>query len=87
MHELGLIEPLLRQLEAVAAAEGARRVHVVRIWLGALSQCSAAHFAGHFRDAARGTLAEGARLEFTLSDDPTDADAAHVRIDGVELAA
>lgn len=85
MHELGLIQPLLRRLEALAAAGGARRVRGVRIWLGALAQCSPAHFAEHFEAAACGTVAEGARLEFTLSDDPTDADAGHVRIDAVEL--
>jgi Zn finger protein HypA/HybF involved in hydrogenase expression len=86
MHELGLIDPLLRRLEAVATAEGAGRVCGVRIWLGALSQCSPAHFAEHFAAAACGTIAEGARLEFTVSDDPADADAGHVRIESVELA-
>jgi len=85
MHELSLIDPLLRRLEAVAAAEGARRVRGVRVWLGALSQCSPAHFSGHFAAAARGTVADGARLEFTLSDDPTHADAAHVGIESLEL--
>jgi hydrogenase nickel incorporation protein HypA/HybF len=86
MHERGLIEPLLRQLETVAAAENARRVRAVRVWLGALSQCSPAHFAAHFATAARGTVAEGARLEITVSDDLADPDAGHVRIDSVELA-
>lgn len=86
MHERGLIEPLLRELEAVAATEHARRVLAVRIRLGALSQCSAEHFAAHFEEASRGTVAEGARLEFTVGNDPTDAEAAHVRLEAVELA-
>lgn len=87
MHELGLMAPLLQRIEAAAAAAGARRVTGVRIWLGALSQCSPAHFAEHFAEAARGTVAAGARLEFTLSDDPGHADAAHVGIESMELEA
>ncbi len=85
MHEAGLVRDLLRRIEQLARAERARRVTAVTVRLGALSHMSPDHFSEHFRDAARGTLAEGARLEIHASDDPRDPDALHVRLEDVEL--
>jgi len=72
---------------AVARAEGAGRVVAVAVWLGALSHLSKAHFAEHFEEATRGTVAEGARLDVTLSEDLDHPDAQHVRLEGVEVVA
>ena len=85
MHEQSLIRALVRQLEEVAAAEGARRITGVRVWCGALSHFTPEHFREHFERAAAGTAAEGAAVEVELSDDVTDADAAGIRLESVEV--
>ncbi len=85
MHEAGLVRDLLRRIEALARAERARRVTAITVRLGALSHMSPEHFTEHFREAARGTLAETARLRIEISDDPADPDALHVRLEDVEL--
>jgi hydrogenase nickel incorporation protein HypA/HybF len=85
MHEASLIVDLLRRIEAVAAAEHARRVTGVTIWLGALSHLSPEHFAEHFAQESPGTIAEGARLSITASDDPGHANAQDVLIESVEV--
>jgi hydrogenase nickel incorporation protein HypA/HybF len=85
MHEASLMADLLRRIDAIAEAEGARRISGLSVWLGALCHISAQHFAEHFARAAQGTLAEGARLEITVSDDLGHANAVEVRIETLEL--
>jgi hydrogenase nickel incorporation protein HypA/HybF len=85
MHEASLMADLMRQIESVAAAEGAARVVGISVWLGALSHLSEDHFAEHFQQAAAGTIAEGARLDVTVSDDAHDAAAQDIRLQSVEV--
>ncbi len=85
MHEASLMTSLMRQIESVASAEEATRVVSVAVWLGALSHMSKQHFADHFSRAAAGTIAEGARLNMTLSTDIGHADAELIRLDSVEV--
>jgi len=85
MHEASLMTSLMRRIGEVAAAEGARRITGVSVWLGALSHMSAAHFAEHFNEAACGTLAEGARLHVTLSDDEGHEHAQDILLESVEV--
>lgn len=85
MHEAKLMTNLMRQITDIAKQERARRVSGVSVWLGALSHFSAEHFAEHFKDASDGTLAEGARLDLTVSDDLQDADAQEVVLRSVEV--
>ena len=85
MHETGIVKDLVHRLEHAAAAAGARRVSCAHVWLGALSQFSAGHFRDHFEEEARGTLAEGARLEIEESSDPLDPSAQHVVMRSVDL--
>lgn len=85
MHEAPLMTDLMREIAAAAAAQQARRILGVSVWLGALSHFSAAHFREHFSDAAAGTRAEGARLDVTVSEDIADAHAADVRLVSLEL--
>ncbi len=61
MHERALLADLVRELEAVAAREGATGVRSVVVRVGALSHLTPAHFRTHFEEATRGTVAEGAR--------------------------
>ena len=85
MHETGLVRDLIRRIDQAAAAHGATRVSGVRVWLGALSHLSAAHFRAHFAIEASGSAAEGARLTITESTDPADPDAHHLRLESLEL--
>lgn len=85
MHESGIVNGLIARLQAVAQEQGARHVSAARIWLGALSQFSAEHFRLHFDAAAVGTVAQGARLEIQVSDDPLHEGAQQVILQSIEL--
>ena len=85
MHEHSLMQGLMRRIVEVARAEGARRVTGISVWLGALSHMSAEHFAEHFEQAAAGTLAEGARLDVTCSDDLQHGDAESILLKSVDV--
>ncbi len=85
MHEASLMTSLMRQIESVAGAERAARVVSVAVWLGALSHMSKQHFAEHFCRVAAGTIAEGARLDITVSNDVDHADAQLIRLESVEV--
>jgi hypothetical protein len=43
------------------------------------------HFEAHFREASQGTLAEGARLAATASDDVAHAHAMDVMLQSIEV--
>ncbi|MGI9416583.1 MAG: hydrogenase/urease maturation nickel metallochaperone HypA, partial [Geminicoccaceae bacterium] len=76
----------MRQIETIAAQEGARKVTKVAVWCGALSHMTEAHFADHFDQAAKDTLAEGATLDVTVSDDLTDDRAQDVLLESIDVA-
>jgi hydrogenase nickel incorporation protein HypA/HybF len=76
---------VMRKIEDVAREDGAFRVTRVAVRLGALSHFTPEHFREHFEDAARGTLAEGARVDAQLDDDPFAARARDVVIESVEV--
>ena len=85
MHEHALIANLLRQVDKVAATEGARKVTKVSVWLGALSHMSPDHFRTHFDADATGSLAEGAELDCETSSDIADPNAMSVLLKSVEV--
>jgi hydrogenase nickel incorporation protein HypA/HybF len=87
MHEATLMKGLMRRIEDIALAERAVRVVSVSVWLGALSHMSAAHFAEHFEQASAGTIAEGARLSATASDDVHHANAQDILLESIEVEA
>lgn len=62
MHELSVCQALIRQLEAVSAANGGGRVELVRLRIGPLSGVEATLLRQAFPLAAAGTVAEGAEL-------------------------
>ena len=55
MHETALVRDVVRRIEDVARATGARRVTGAKVWLGALSHLSAEHFREHFAIEAQGS--------------------------------
>jgi hydrogenase nickel incorporation protein HypA/HybF len=85
VHERALMRDLVDRIDELAAAEEATAVTRIEVRLGALSHFTPRHFREHFEDAARGTRAEGAEVEATLSDDTSDADAAGVVLETIEL--
>lgn len=85
MHEASLMTDLMHQLQKIADTEKAERITEVHVWLGALSHMSREHFTEHFETAAKGTIAEGANLKITVSDDPDDPNAQTIILEGVEV--
>jgi hydrogenase nickel incorporation protein HypA/HybF len=63
MHEVGLMQDVLRLAQEQARQQGASRIHAIRMRVGALSGVvpDALEFA--FTVLSRGTPAEGGRLE------------------------
>jgi hydrogenase nickel incorporation protein HypA/HybF len=63
MHELSIMESALSAAEDSARTAGAKRVHVIRLRIGALSGVVPEALQFAFEALAPGTLAEGARLD------------------------
>ena len=85
MHDHGVMRSLMQRIEDAARAENARRVVGVSVTLGALSHMTLMHFGEHFDQAAAGTIAEGALLSVTTSNDIRDPRAADVVLEGIEV--
>ena len=85
MHESGIIEDLIQKIEAIARQNSARKVLAVDLCIGALTAIGADHLQEHFQVAATGTLAEGAELRITVSEDPCDPNSTGVLLQSVEV--
>ena len=85
MHEHALMVDVMRKIDEVARADGADRVTRVEVRLGALSHFTPEHFREHFEDAARGTVAEGARVDAVVDEDVASPRARDVVIESVEV--
>ena len=85
MHETALVRDVVRRIEDLAQATGARRITGAKIWLGALSHLSAEHFREHYASEAQGSMAAGAILTIEASSDLDHPDAQHVRLESVDL--
>jgi hydrogenase nickel incorporation protein HypA/HybF len=85
MHETALVRDVVRRINDLARATGARRVTGAKVWLGALSHLSAEHFRDHYALEARGTAAAGAMLMIMVSDDLEHPHAQHVRLESVDV--
>lgn len=86
MHESSMMKGLLKQITAAAQSQRAARVASVQVVLGALSNITPAHFIEHFVEVAQGTIAEGAILDITCSEDIADPHAQDIMIVSVEVA-
>lgn len=87
MHEFSLMADLLRKIEMLSQENGNGRVLTVRVRLGALSHITPGHFAEHFTEAVRGSVAEGAELEIVQMTDVNDPAAQEIFLESVEIAA
>lgn len=67
MHESSLGKEVLRAvLERTASEENVKRVSLVRGWIAETERLDPDAIAFHFAAHARGTVAEGARLELSI---------------------
>ena len=85
MHEFSLMNDLIQKIKAIAQEESAQKVVGVKVSLGALSHISADHFRDHFIAAARGTIAEDAKLEIETFRDEYDPQAQDILLESLEL--
>ncbi len=86
MHEFSLLEDLLKKIKKIASEHNSKQVVGVKVRIGALAHISAAHFREHFEHASRGTIAEGAELDISTSEDQEDPNAQDILLESVELA-
>jgi Zn finger protein HypA/HybF involved in hydrogenase expression len=63
MHESGIVEELIHELEKVVHTNGGARVTRVEVGVGEDAGFSREHFEEHFRHASSGTIAQDATLE------------------------
>ncbi len=84
MHERALLADLIREMEETAHEEAAKRVVAVNVHVGPMSHLTPEHFEAHFRDAARGTIAEGAACTIGTID-AHDPLAQSIVLESVEL--
>lgn len=68
MHEMSLAEGVREIVEETARANAARRVSVVRLEIGRLSQVEVEAMRFAFEVVQRGSVAEGARLDIVETD-------------------
>ena len=85
MHEHALINDLFRTLDAVALAQRSNKIRSVSIWMGALCHISPEHFREHFEHQSLNTVAEGAVLQLTISEDIRDKNAQQILLTSVDL--
>ncbi len=85
MHEFSLMLDLIRQVEALARQRGAQRVTSIKLRLGPHAHLSASHLRDLFPLVARGTMAEGARVDINVRVDPDDPYAHDVLLESVEM--
>lgn len=76
---------LMAKIEAVVKDNNARRAVAIDVWLGALTDMSPDHFTEHYVESAKGTLAEGAKLNITLSTDIHDPNAQQILLRNIEV--
>lgn len=85
MHEMSLLADLMDKIKMLAREHEAEEITEVTVRLGALSHISAGHFREHFEHAARGTLAEEARLTVVEDDDMNAPHAQDIMLESVDL--
>ncbi len=85
MHESSLMADLIRKIESVVRDQAAKRAVALQVNLGALTNISPEHLREHFVLAARGTSAEGARLDIRVMPVLVDPRAQQIILESVEV--
>jgi hydrogenase nickel incorporation protein HypA/HybF len=85
MHEHSVMNQLIRQIIHQASIAKARTVTSISVKLGALSHMSLPHFREHFEIAAKGTIAEHAKIVAEESQDIHDPHAAMIILQSIDV--
>lgn len=85
MHEHALINDLFRTLDRLAKQHKSTQIKRVSVWMGAFCHISPEHFREHFAHQSLHSVAEGARLDLTVSDDIHDANAQQILLTSVDM--
>lgn len=85
MHEMHLIQSLMKKIDEVAKSHGAIRVSRVQVRLGAFSHISADHFREHFEEASRGGVAAEAILDVIEDHDQNSPTAQDILLEAVDV--
>jgi len=85
MHEMSLLNDLMNKINTIAKDNEADRIVGVKVKLGALAHISADHFREHFEEAAKGTVADSAKLDVVELTDEKDPQAQDIILDSVEV--
>lgn len=86
MHEHGLMRNVIRMVEEGGAIADDERVVSITLRIGALAAADPEHLRVHFIEAARGTIAEGANLQFVVAADVFDPCAQEVVLEELTVA-
>ena len=70
MHELGIVEEMLKVALGYAAKSHAERITAFNVEMSAAADESEESFRFHFENLTRGTMAEGARVEISRAPVP-----------------
>jgi hydrogenase nickel incorporation protein HypA/HybF len=85
MHEHAIIKDIIKQIQSIAAVQGALKVVGVSIKLGALCHITPRHFREHFELLSRGTVAERAKLSFEVSKGIDDPHAQNITLESIDV--
>ena len=85
MHEMTLLNDLLKKVHRVADEHHANRIVGVTVRLGPLAHISASHLKEHFDWATRGTDLEGVELIVNETTDKHADDAQSILLDSIEI--
>lgn len=85
MHELSLLNDLLKKIRQIAAEQSPNLIRSVTVELGALAHISAEHFREHFEQAVAGTELESVQLDVECNDDIHAPTAQDILLKSVEL--
>lgn len=85
MHELSLLNDLLKKIRQIALEQQPATLRSVTVELGALAHISADHFREHFEQAVSGTELEAVGLDVECNDDIHSPTAQDILLKSVEL--
>jgi len=85
MHEMSLLNSLMNKIESISRENGDARVTGVKLKVGVFAHISPEHLRHHFNVAAKGGVAEGAKLEVIENTDPDDENAQSILLESVDV--
>ena len=85
MHEYSLLRGLMKQIRELAEQYQAIGVQQIKVRVGALCHLSEEHFLFHFREIAKGSIAEGAQIIVEVLSDEYEPNAGSIILEECQL--